>query len=103
MASSVPFSISTQNWSALGELAGGSRHIRVTRTGGGGGGCTLPRLHVYRLFDEEGEYAGQVNLNIHGPPMTPTGLPKETDQGAAGYRILVKPAIPGKAVAEPCL
>ena len=101
--SSVPFSISSKNWSALGELDGKSPYIKIIRTDDSGQACLLPRLHVYRLFDEEGEYAGQVNLNVHGPPMTPSGLPIETDQGEAGYWALVKLAIPGKAVAEQCL
>jgi hypothetical protein len=60
-------------------------------------GCLVPRLHIYRLFDEHGEYAGQVNLNVHGPVMTPTGQPIETDQGPQGYWDLIKP------LSSPCL
>ena len=102
-ASSIPFSISSKNWSAAGEMDGESPYIAIATTDGFGQACFLPRLHVYRLFDKEGEYAGQVNLNAHGPPMTPSGLPIETDQGAAGYWALVKLAIPGMAVAEQCM
>ena len=63
----------------------------------------MPRLYVYRLFDAAGEYAGQVNLNVHGPAMTPTGLPIETGEGALGYWALVKPTVPGRAETQQCL
>lgn len=92
---SVPFSISGQQkpwrWLATGALDGVTPQITFDLRGTGPSECTVPRVHVYRLFDEEGEYVSQVNLNVHGPALTPTGLPIETDGGPGGYWALVKP------------
>ena len=107
VAPSMPFSISgfndTWHWFASGELLGDDPHIRFTLPDGSHEGCIVPRLYVYRLFNAQGEYAGQVNLNVHGPVMTPTGLPIETNQGPDGYWALVTPTVPGKAVRDQCL
>ena len=96
----MQFSISSRQWSATGQLASTSPYTEVTLAESRP--CVVPRLHVYRLFDEEGEYAGQVNLNVHGPAMTPTGLPIETRFGPCGYWALVKPVTTGKLDREQC-
>ena len=102
-APSSPFSISGAGWSASGEMGGSDPHLRIEVGNPEGNSCIVPRLHVYRLFDAQGEYAGQVNLNVHGPVMTPTGLPIETDRGPLGYWALVEPTVPGSALAERCV
>ena len=103
----MPFSISGFNtiwhWLASGELGGGVPFMQFTLPDGRHEGCIAPRLYVYRLFDAQGQYTGQVNLNVHGPAMTPTGLPIETDQGPGGYWALVRPTVPGKPVSQQCL
>jgi hypothetical protein len=106
-APTSPFSVSGFNtiwhWLAAGELGGGAPFIQFTLPDGPHQECVVPRLHVYRLFDERGEYAGQVNLNAHGPVMTPTGLPIETDEGPDGYWALASPSVPGRPLAQQCL
>ena len=104
---SMPLSISGQNqwgrWLASGNLAGASPFLEFSFPEGAPSDCTVPRLHVHRLFDAAGEYAGQVALNVHGPSMTPTGLPIETNAGPAGYWALVTPSIPGRSITQQCL
>lgn len=104
---SSPFSISGFNtqwhWLASGELGGNAPFIQFSLPDGQQQGCFLPRLYVYRLFDAQGEYTSQVNLNAHGPVMTPTGLPIETDEGPKGYWALVKPSVTGKPVDQQCM
>ena len=42
-------------------------------------------LAIYRFFDSAGTYAGQIDLNVHGPVLTPTGLPVQSGQGGIGW------------------
>jgi hypothetical protein len=72
-------------WSAVGSLAGSDRQIQFTVHDGAGDQCLVPRIHLYRLFDGQGAYLTQVNVNVHGPVLTPTGLPIESNDGSNGY------------------
>ena len=91
------------HWIGSGLLLGADAHIEFQFPDGGPTSCVTPRLHVFRLFDEGGDYAGQPNVNIHGPPLTPTGLPIETNVGADGFWQLVEPAYAGPGQAPDCL
>ncbi len=106
-AASAPFSISgytgAWHWLASGELGGSASFIQVTSPDAPRELCLVPRLYVYRLFDARGEYVSQVNVNAHGPPLTPTGLPIETDQGDRGYWTLARPTVPGTPLTQQCL
>ncbi len=103
----LPFSVSGFNnawhWIASGQLAGSAPFIQFTLPDGPQQPCNLPRLQVYRLFDRLGQYAGEVNVNVHGPPLTPTGLPIETDEGVNQYWALVRPTVPGIPTSQQCL
>ena len=59
-------------WSAQGSLTGPGRSVEFVVHDGPGEECLMPRIHLYRLFDAEGGYVTQVNVNVHGPPLTPT-------------------------------
>ena len=72
-------------WSAVGSLAGSDRQIQFTVHDDAGDQCLVPRIHLYRLFDGQGAYLTQVNVNVHGPVLTPTGLPIESSDGSNGY------------------
>ena len=72
-------------WSAVGSLAGSDRQIQFTVHDDAGDQCLVPRIHLYRLFDGQGAYLTQVNVNVHGPVLTPTGLPIESNDGSNGY------------------
>jgi hypothetical protein len=104
---SLPFVISGFNnawhWIATGELGGSAPYLQFTLPDGQHQGCIVPRLYIYRLFDQQGEYVSQVNVNASGPPLTPTGLPIETDQGPQGYWALFKPTVPARPLAEQCI
>ncbi len=71
-------------WSAQGSLTD-SNGIEFVVHEEPGGECLIPKIHLYRLFDGEGGYLSQVNVNVHGPTLTPTGLPIESDTGSTGY------------------
>ncbi len=75
---------SALKWSATGSLQG-SGGIEFLVHKGPGDECLVPRIHLYRLFDAEGGYVTQVNVNVHGPVLTPTGLPIESSEGASGF------------------
>ena len=79
-------------WIAQGELTGGAPFVQFQLPEGPPRQCELPRLYVYRLFDAQGAYVSQVNVNVHGPVTTPTGLPIETDQGYRYYWSLATPS-----------
>ncbi len=79
------------HWTASGELMGPGAFLELRSDDAAQRGCMLPRLHVYRLFDAQGLYVSQVNVNASGPVLTPTGLPLETDQGPNHYWALVAP------------
>ena len=85
----LPFRHSAFNgrwhWSASGELMGPAAFLDLRSDDLPPGQCFVPRLHVYRLFDAQGLYVSQVNVNASGPVLTPTGLPLETDQGPNHY------------------
>jgi len=71
-------------WTAQGSLTGpGGIEFVVHEKSGDE--CLIPRIHLYRLFDGDGGYLSQVNVNVHGPALTPTGLPIESDNGSNGY------------------
>jgi len=72
-------------WSATGTLSGPGRGIQFTFNDGQDVGCLVPRVKLYRLFDADGAYVTQVNLNVHGPALTPTGLPIESASGSDGH------------------
>jgi len=72
-------------WSATGSLTGPGRNVEFVLGGGQEDDCLIPRVNLYRLFDADGLYVTQVNVNVHGPPLTPTGLPIESDSGSSGY------------------
>ncbi len=72
-------------WSAQGSLTGPGRSVEFVVHDGPGEECLMPRIHLYRLFDAEGGYVTQVNVNVHGPVLTPTGLPIESSEGASGF------------------
>ena len=79
----IPFSISgnggSWRWFARGELEGSAPYVEFTLPDGPPEElCLEPRMHISRLFNAEGQYASQVNVNVHGPVLTPTGLPIET-------------------------
>ena len=76
---------SSLKWSAQGSLTGPGRSINFVVHEGPGEDCLTPRIHLYRLFDSNGEYLTQVNVNVHGPVLTPTGLPIESSEGPSGY------------------
>ena len=80
---SIPFSVSgnggSWSWFAQGELRGSDPFVEFTLPDGPPEEmCLEPRLHVMRLFDADGQYTSHPNLNVHGPALTPTGLPIET-------------------------
>ena len=85
-------------WSATGILSGPSRGIEFVLDGDQADACLIPRINLYHLFDGSGRYVTQVNVNVHGPPLTPTGLPIESDNGDKGYYDVV-----GFANATGCL
>ncbi len=72
-------------WSANGSVEGSNIELRFELPEGPPDECIFPGIRLYRLFDGAGEYLTQVNLNVHGPVLTPTGLPIETDGGIHGY------------------
>lgn len=72
-------------WRATGELRGPAPHVAFELPDGSPDVCLRPMLYLYRLFDGDGGYAGQVNVNVHGPVLTPTGMPIETSHGSEGY------------------
>jgi len=73
-----------QRWSATGEVAGPDRGIRLSFLDGPPADCVVSRVELVRVFDGDGEYLTQVNLNVHGPPLTPTGLPIQSNSGMGG-------------------
>ena len=72
-------------WSAQGSLTGPGRSVEFIVEDGPGEQCLVPRIHLYRLFDAGGRYLTQVNVNVHGPVLTPTGLPIESNEGSSDY------------------
>ena len=72
-------------WSAEGEVVGPDRGIRLSFPNVPPSDCVIPRVEFFRLFDGEGEYLTQVNLNVHGPALTPTGLPIQSNRGIDGW------------------
>lgn len=91
----MPFRTSGNNgefrWTASGELLGPGAFVEIRSDDAPPRNCLLPRLHVYRLFDAQGEYVSHVNVNVSGPALTPTGLAIETDKGADQYWSLFAP------------
>ena len=81
-------------WSASGILTGPTRSVEFTLDSNSGD-CLVPRIDLYRLFDGEGLYVTQVNVNVHGPALTPTGLPIETDANEGAYDFLDFPDATG--------
>lgn len=81
-------------WVANGELFGARPRIRFGLRDGPPDRCLMPRLHIYRLFDADGEYVASVNASVHGPVLTPTGLPIETSRGPDGFWSRFTPAGP---------
>jgi hypothetical protein len=81
-------------WSASGTLTGPSRSVEFTLDGDSGG-CLVPRVDLYRLFNGEGHYVTQVNVNVHGPALTPTGLPIESDDISDSYDSIGFPDVTG--------
>jgi hypothetical protein len=77
-------------WSAQGSLFGPDRSVEFAFVDGPPQECFIPRIHLYRLFDHDGGYLTQVNVNIHGPALTPTGLPIESKNGAAGFYDIIE-------------
>ena len=75
---------SALKWSATGSLQepGGVEFLVHQAPGDE---CLVPRIYLYRLFDAEGGYVTQVNVNVHGPVLTPTGLPIESNEGVNGF------------------
>ena len=76
---------SVVRWSAHGSIDGSNVELRFELPDGPPDGCIRPGVRLYRLFDGAGEYVTQVNLNVHGPVLTPTGLPIESIEGIEGY------------------
>ena len=76
---------SPARWTASGTVIGPDIDLRLEFPDSPPDGCQFPGVRLYRLFDGAGEYVTQVNLNVHGPVLTPTGLPIETDGGIHGY------------------
>ena len=72
-------------WSASGSAGSTAINLRLQFPEGPPEECIFPGLHLYRLFDGDGDYVTQVNMNVHGPVLTPTGLPIETDNGINGF------------------
>ncbi len=81
-------------WSASGTLTGPARTVEFSLDGDPGG-CIVPRVDLYRLFDAEGSYVTQLNVNVHGPALTPTGLPIESDSVSGSYASLDFPEVTG--------
>ncbi len=80
------------HWTASGELLGPAASLQLESPDAAAGGeCYVPRLGVYRLFDALGGYVTQQNVNVHGPVLTPTGLPLETEAGPSHYWALAVP------------
>lgn len=106
-APAQPFTISGYNnawhWIAAGEMSGAAPFVQFTLPDGQHQGCIVPRIHIYRLFDMQGQYVTQTNVNVFGPVLTPTGLPIETDFGPQDYWALFKPSVAGKPLTEQCL
>lgn len=96
----LPFRLTAFNgkwhWSANGELLGPNASLEVQAPDFPAGQCAVPRLRVYRLFDAQGNYVSQPNVNVSGPVLTPTGLPLETDKGSDHYWALAKPQPAGQ-------
>jgi hypothetical protein len=104
---SIPFSVSgnggSWRWFAQGELGGGTPYVVFTLPDGPPEEmCLEPRLHVRRLFDADGQYSSQVNLNVHGPVLTPTGLPIES-RDLGGYWSAIKFTVVGDPPNGLCL
>ena len=72
-------------WSAQGSLIGPGRSVEFVVHDGPGEQCLVPSVFLYRLFDSDGGYLTQVNVHIHGPVLTPTGLPIESIAGSSSY------------------
>ncbi len=96
----LPFRLTAYNgkyhWTASGELLGPNASLEVQAPDFPLGQCAVPRLKVYRLFDAQGNYVSQPNVNASGPVLTPTGLPLETDKGPSHYWALAKPQPAGQ-------
>lgn len=80
-------------WSAAGTITGPGRSVEFILDDSGL--CLVPRVDLYRLFDDEGRYVTQVNVNVHGPALTPTGLPIESDDISGSYDSLMFSDLPG--------
>ncbi len=98
----LPFAISgfttVWHWIATGQLAGSAPFVQFTLPDSlpTVQNCVLPRMFIYRLFDQQGDYYSQVNVNVSGPALTPTGYPIETEEGPNGYYAQFKPSIAGQ-------
>ena len=77
-------------WSAQGSLIGPGRSVEFVVHDGPGEQCLVPSVFLYRLFDSDGGYLTQVNVHIHGPVLTPTGLPIESIAGSSSYYEIVE-------------
>ena len=80
---------SSMKWSATGSLPSPDG-IRFRVHQSPGDECMVPRIHLYRLFDAEGSYVTQVNVNVHGPVLTATGLPIESTTGTSRFSEVVE-------------
>ena len=78
-------------WVASGALGGPGASLRIEGAGIPPQECLFPRLAIYRLFDANGLYVSQQNVNASGPVLTPTGLPLETEEGHEHYWALGVP------------
>lgn len=91
----LPFRQSATNgefkWTASGELLGAGASLQLDSPNMPAGHCLVPRLAIYRLFDGKGLYVSQQNVNVHGPVLTPTGLPLETEEGLEHWWALATP------------
>lgn len=92
MAFAASGGFEASRWVARGELLGSAPRIRFDLRAGGPARCLSPRLHVHRLFDQDGEYVTSINSNVYGPVLTPTGLPIETGRGPDGFWSRFSPA-----------